>query len=115
MALWVCAGCTAAYAVGLPACPQCGGTDYREDSMPNITSAGVFYEEGKEPPGYVRPDGSEPAADLPPDRAPKAEWVDHAVNVAGLPPEQAESMTKAELVETVKAAVPPPPLPPPGA
>ena len=30
MSLSVCAGCSAAYAVGLPACPQCGSTDQRE-------------------------------------------------------------------------------------
>ena len=33
MALWVCkaAGCETVYAVGLPACPRCGGTEYRPD------------------------------------------------------------------------------------
>lgn len=121
--LWVCGQCTAAYAPGLPACPQCGGTvyrpDYEEDAMAssNVTTAGVFWDEGSEPPGYVDPrtgDG-QPAVDLPADRAPKAEWAAHAVTVAGVPPVQAESMTKAELQETVKAAVPPPPPPPPGA
>lgn len=43
MALWVCKGCTAAYSVGAPCCPQCGGTDYadeEEQNMPKITVAG---------------------------------------------------------------------------
>jgi hypothetical protein len=29
--LWVCAGCSTAYAVGLPACPHCRCADYQED------------------------------------------------------------------------------------
>jgi hypothetical protein len=81
--------------------------------MANITSAGVFHEEGREPPGYVDPrSGPEPAepADPPAKSAPKADWVEHAVEVTGVDPEQAQAMTKAELVETV-AAVPPPPPP----
>lgn len=43
MALWHCAACRAAYAVGLAACPQCGGTgrDDEEDGMPKIDSAGL--------------------------------------------------------------------------
>lgn len=41
MALWVCAGCSTAYAVGLPACPQCLSTDREEDHpMPKITLHG---------------------------------------------------------------------------
>lgn len=43
MALWICRGCTAAYSVGAPACPQCGSTDHTEegqDDMPKITVAG---------------------------------------------------------------------------
>jgi RNA polymerase subunit RPABC4/transcription elongation factor Spt4 len=27
MAVWVCKGCTAAYSVGAPRCPQCGSTE----------------------------------------------------------------------------------------
>lgn len=33
MALWICRGCTAAYSVGAPRCPECGSTDYREDHV----------------------------------------------------------------------------------
>lgn len=40
MALWVCLGCSAAYAVGLPRCPQCLGADYHEEgTMPKISKA----------------------------------------------------------------------------
>jgi len=44
--LWICRGCTAAYAVGAPACPQCGGSDYVEDwKMPKISKGdGPSYE-----------------------------------------------------------------------
>jgi hypothetical protein len=42
MSLWVCQKCTAAYAVGLLACPQCGSTDYLEDwQMGKISSTGL--------------------------------------------------------------------------
>lgn len=41
MALWICARCSAAYAVGAPGCPQCQCTDYLEaDPMPKITVHG---------------------------------------------------------------------------
>jgi hypothetical protein len=43
MALWVCKGCTAAYSVGAPRCPQCGSTDHAEEeeqNMPKITVTG---------------------------------------------------------------------------
>lgn len=43
MALLVCQGCTAAYSVGAPRCPQCGSTDHTEQgeqSMPKITRHG---------------------------------------------------------------------------
>jgi hypothetical protein len=43
MAVWVCKGCTAAYSVGAPRCPQCGSTEYadeEEQNMPKITVAG---------------------------------------------------------------------------
>ena len=77
MALWVCGDCSAAYAVGIPACPQCGGTDYTEDGVPKITTAaGITYEPGHEPPGYEPESHAEPAADeapaATPAKAPKA-------------------------------------------
>lgn len=41
MALWHCAACTAAYAVGLERCPQCGSTERTEDGgMAKISAAG---------------------------------------------------------------------------
>lgn len=48
-----------------------------------------------------------PAAEVPappPVSAPKAEHIEHAVQALGVPPEEAESMTKAELVERAQAA-----------
>ncbi len=75
--------------------------------MPNITHAGIWYEEGHEPPGYVRP--AEPEAELPPKSAPKADWVEQAVQ-AGVDPAEAAAMTKPQLAEAMKAAVPPLPL-----
>jgi len=39
--LWICQGCTAAYAVGAASCPNCGATAYEEDHpMPKITVHG---------------------------------------------------------------------------
>jgi hypothetical protein len=51
MALWICRGCTAAFAVGASACPQCGGTDHVEDwTMPKISKGGgASYEPGTSP------------------------------------------------------------------
>ncbi|SCK20111.1 hypothetical protein YUYDRAFT_02085 [Streptomyces sp. ScaeMP-e48] len=43
MALRICTGCTAAYSVGAPRCPQCGSNDWREegeDVMGKITVHG---------------------------------------------------------------------------
>lgn len=41
MALWFCAGCSTAYAVGLPACPHCQSADHHEEgTMPKITLHG---------------------------------------------------------------------------
>jgi hypothetical protein len=77
--------------------------------MPNITHAGIWYEEGHEPPGYVRPAEPEDEPGLPPKSAPRADWVEHAVQ-AGVDPDAAQGMTKPELAEAVKAAVPPLPL-----
>ena len=66
--LWVCGKCRTRYAPGLAACPQCGSTDYRpdyeEDTVANITSAGTFYDEGKEPDDYTDP-RAEAAAEEP--------------------------------------------------
>lgn len=42
MALWICTGCTTAYAVGAARCPQCGETNHVEEgtAMPKITVHG---------------------------------------------------------------------------
>jgi hypothetical protein len=85
-----------------------------------VTGATFYVAEGDavpdDLPDGVRPVGPgaeepEPAEavdvpELPPVRAPKADWVDHA-EAAGLPRDEAEAMTKAELVEAAQA--PPPP------
>ena len=74
--------------------------------MPNSTSAGLFFEEGREPPGYADPRAEPgPEPELPKASAPKADWVDQAVK-AGVDPDEAAAMTKPELAEAVKAAVP---------
>jgi hypothetical protein len=39
MALWVCLNDGVAYSVGAERCPQCGGTEHREDSeQPEATA-----------------------------------------------------------------------------
>jgi len=65
MALWVCRQCTAAYAVGLTACPQCGSTDYEESHVAKITRTGVSWDPGHEPenaPGMTPPGDDEQAS-----------------------------------------------------
>lgn len=57
-------------------------------------------------PAEPEPAAEPAAAEPPPPRAPKAEWVEHAVEVAGIPPEDAAAMTKADLIETVTAEAP---------
>ncbi len=49
MALWICGDCGAAYSVGAPCCPQCGSTDWTEDGMPKIDSAGLATGAAAEP------------------------------------------------------------------
>jgi len=53
MALQECADCTAAYAVGLTRCPQCGSTRRKgDDEVPKILpNSQVTYEPGREPDG----------------------------------------------------------------
>jgi hypothetical protein len=63
MTLWECLGCGCRYAAGAPRCPECPETAHREVEVPNITSAGVFYEPGKEPPGWAPEPDPEPEAD----------------------------------------------------
>lgn len=81
MAAWVCLSCTAVYAVGLAACPQCGAIDHEEDSMPKISKGdGPSYEPGHSPAGDVLdvadaepagdPEPAAPGADPDPEPAP---------------------------------------------
>lgn len=58
MALWVCRGCTAAYAPGVPRCPQCGVNDpieeaeqlEKEQEMAKITvHGGPTNDDAEEP------------------------------------------------------------------
>lgn len=53
MALWHCTKCTAAYSVGAPACPQCGGTDHTDDAVPQAVDAEQGPELADLPPGDV--------------------------------------------------------------
>lgn len=48
MTTWQCQGCPAVYAVGLPACPACGSTEYEEYGvMPKISNgAGATDAQG---------------------------------------------------------------------
>lgn len=66
MTLWACAGCGCRYAAGAPRCPECPETDHTEvGEVPKITSEGVSYEPGKEPPGF----SPEPGGDEAPEPA----------------------------------------------
>jgi ribosomal protein L40E len=65
MTLWICRGCTAAYSVGAPRCPQCSSTDRieeKEQNVPKITVAGGPSDAGA-PAGFTASWGDdEPAA-----------------------------------------------------
>jgi hypothetical protein len=104
MALWACQDCGTVYAVGLPACPHCGGTEYQEDGVAKITTGSgpsLHTDGGGEPetgPETLSgPETPESAADP----VPVKEQI-----AAGVPPE--ETVTIADQ----KAGVPPPPIPP---
>jgi predicted nucleic acid-binding Zn-ribbon protein len=81
VALWICTSCTAAYAVGLPACPQCGSSEYEQEHehMAKISKAGPSYEPGKDPneppaePETTFVGESGPELELPADGAGAAE------------------------------------------
>jgi hypothetical protein len=55
MASWRCLGCRTVYAVGIPACPHCGVTDYDEgDDVAKASAEGgatLFVAEGQPVPG----------------------------------------------------------------
>lgn len=62
MALLVCAGCSTAYAVGLPVCPHCGRRDSDEEAtpMPKITVLGGATNRADDVPAVDTPTGPEP-------------------------------------------------------
>ena len=86
--------------------------------MPKSTSGGVSFEPGHEPPGVPAGEPVDRAvaeeatattvAPAEPASAPKADHVDHAVDALGVPREEAESMTKPDLVELARAGDPEP-------
>ncbi|MGW4525181.1 SAP domain-containing protein [Amycolatopsis sp. NPDC004378] len=70
MSVWICGECTAAYAPGMPTCPQCTANDpIKEDeqlakereNMPKTTVHNGASDENAEPgqPGYVEPENTE--------------------------------------------------------
>jgi hypothetical protein len=71
MALWLCGRCGTRYAVGLPYCPQCTSTDYRE--------------EGSEDVPKITVGGGPSNADLPPEPEPAAAEPESEVAVAAEP------------------------------
>lgn len=105
--MWDCPECGCqAIAASLRVCPQCRAA--KEDDMPKAT-AGGGASNAQDP-------GTSPAAELPqppPVSAPKAEHADYATSALGVPPEQAQSMTKPELVELARTAVEGSDQPPP--
>ena len=107
---WRCKECRAQVAPGAPRCPQCPSTKFTEvGELPNITSAGVFFEPGKEPDGWqpepapAAPAGPELPAP-PPASAPKADHVEYATGALGVPEDEAAAMTKPELVDLARSA-----------
>lgn len=102
--LHVCDECGTRYAPAA-VCPHCGAAgfhpDFEEDDMAKVTSGGAsnaaevtpVTDEVPEPPGP---------------NALKAELVEHAVEVVGVDPGEAASMTKAQLAETIAEATGPP-------
>ena len=119
MSLWDCAECGCrAIAPDLGFCPQCHQP--KGEDMPKITSGGA--SNAWEP----APEGAAELPPPPPASAPKADHVEYVTAALGVPAEQAEAMTKAELTELTRpapaeaagsapaASSPPPPRIPPG-
>ena len=52
--LWICQGCTAAYSVDAPRCPQCSSTEYLEEGAESgvtpevVTASWDVEEEGED-------------------------------------------------------------------
>lgn len=95
MSLWICKDCTAAYAVGLPACPQCGSTthttkDDLERAMPKISrSGGPSYETAPadaQPTETAAAPETEPEAPPAPAKSAKADPAAPADEPASPPP-----------------------------
>src|SRR6185312_15605836 len=80
-----------------------------QDAPETPADRGIVGEHG---PELVTLPGAGEVPAPPPVSAPKAEWVEHAAAVLDVPAEEAAALTKAELVETVKAAAVEPPPPP---
>lgn len=94
--LWICRGCTAAYSVGAPRCPQCGGTSYCEqgseehEDMAKITKAGGPSDQA---------DGAPlPSAEDAAERPLGGEFGPELVDLPGDEPGY-DSMTSADLRE----------------
>lgn len=47
--LWICLGCSAAYSVGAPRCPQCGGDDHVDQGGEPPVADVVAESEADEP------------------------------------------------------------------
>lgn len=79
--------------------------------MPKITVEGgpsnALGQDPDEPDPAAEPEAG-PAQEPPPVSAPKADHVDHAVEALGVPRDEAESMTKPDLVELARADDPDP-------
>jgi hypothetical protein len=109
MSLWICGRCTAAYAVGLDCCPQCGGTEHEEDGVAKISRSGVSFGPGRGPDGMLPPGAApgEPEEDSGDPVEVAAEPVSVAdQRAAGIAPE--ETVTIADQ----KAGIPPPAVTP---
>lgn len=100
MALLICLDCTAAYAVGVPLCPQCGserseeqGSDpYRGGTMPKINAAGeatfaadLDTEGGEEPSPQTQgaPGGSSETSTEKPPTSPETSSTGHPKGARG--------------------------------
>lgn len=70
MSIWTCPSCTARYAVGLPACPQCGTPSTQGDDVPKISLNGPSYEDGHAPDAAA-PETAQPEPEVEPDPEPE--------------------------------------------
>ena len=117
--MWACGHCGCkAIAADLASCPQCFKP--KEEDMPKITSGGATNAWEPQPDVPAEVPAEVPAP--PPVSAPKADHAAYAAAVLDVPAEEAEAMTKPDLVDLTRsapAAPPqsapqPPPAPPAG-